>query len=37
MVEDDSLAADIDHPEDLLALPTKDRLALGLDGLVVSP
>ena len=37
VVEDDSLAADIDHPEDLLALPTKDRLALGLDGLVVSP
>ena len=37
VVEDDSLAADIDYPEDLLALPTKDRLALGLDGLVVSP
>ncbi len=37
VVEDDSLAADIDHPEDLLALPTKDRLALGLDRLVVSP
>ena len=37
VVEDDSLAADIDHPEDLLALPAKDRLALGLDGLVVSP
>ena len=37
VVEDDSLAADIDNPEDLLALPRKDRLALGLDGLVVSP
>ena len=37
VVDDASLAADIDHPEDLLALPTKDRLALGLDGLVVSP
>ena len=37
VVEDDSLAADIDYPEDLLALPAKDRLALGLDGLVVSP
>ncbi len=37
VVEDDALAADIDHPEDLLALPAEDRLALGLDGLAVSP
>ena len=37
VVEDDALAADIDHPEDLLALPAGDRLALGLDGLAVSP
>ena len=37
VVEDDALAADIDHPEDLLALPAEDRLALGLDRLAVSP
>ncbi len=37
VVEDDALAADIDHPEDLLALPAPDRLALGLDRLTVSP
>ena len=37
VVEDGALAADIDHPEDLLALPAEDRLALGLDGLAVSP
>ena len=37
VVEDDALAADIDHPEDLLALPASERLALGLDRLAVSP
>ena len=37
VVEDDALSTDIDHPEDLLALPVEDRLALGLDGLVASP
>ena len=37
VVEDDALAADIDHPEDLLALPAPERLALGLDRLAVSP
>ena len=37
VVEDDALAADIDHPEDLLALTAADRLALGLDRLAVSP
>ena len=37
VVEDDALAADIDHPEDLLGLPEPDRLALGLDRLAVSP
>ena len=37
VVEDGALAADIDHPEDLLALPAAARLALGLDGLAVSP
>ena len=30
-------ASDIDHPEDLLALPAQDRLALGVDSLAVSP
>lgn len=37
VVEDDALAADIDYPEDLLALPPHERLALGLDGLVARP
>ena len=37
VVDDDALAADIDYPEDLLALPRKDRLALGLEPLAVSP
>ncbi len=37
VVEDEALASDIDHPEDLLALPSEDRLALGLDSLAVSP
>ena len=33
VVDDDALATDIDHPEDLLALSAVDRLALGLDQL----
>ena len=37
VVEDDALAADIDHPEDLLALPAADRLALGIDRLAPIP
>ena len=37
VVADDALAADLDHPEDLLALPATDRLGLGLDRLVASP
>lgn len=37
VMEDDALATDIDHPEDLLALPARDRLALGLDQLAMSP
>ena len=37
VVRDDALASDIDHPEDLLALPARDRLALGVDSLAVSP
>lgn len=37
VVKDDALAADIDHPEDLLILPAADRLALGLDRLAMSP
>ena len=37
VVQDDALASDIDHPEDLLALPAQDRLALGVDSLAVSP
>ncbi|MYK76327.1 MAG: hypothetical protein F4016_05265 [Acidimicrobiaceae bacterium] len=37
VVQDDALASDIDHPEDLLALPARDRLALGVDSLAVSP
>ena len=37
VVDDDALATDIDHPEDLLALTSADRLALGLDQLAVSP
>ena len=37
VVEDASLAADLDHPEDLLALPAEDRIGLGLDRLVPSP
>ncbi len=36
VVEDDALAADIDHPEDLLTLPAPDRRALGLDQITVS-
>ena len=36
VVEDDALAADIDHPEDLLTLPAPDRRALGLDQIAVS-
>ena len=31
VVDDDALAADMDHPEDLLALPAPERAALGLD------
>lgn len=37
VVEDDALATDIDHPEDLLALPAADRLALGIDRLAPIP
>ena len=37
VVDDDALAADMDHPEDLLVLPAPDRLALGLDRLAMSP
>ena len=37
VVDDDALAADIDHPEDLLALPAADRLALGIDRLAPIP
>ena len=37
VVEDGALAADIDYPEDLLALPAEERLALGLDQITVSP
>ena len=37
VVEDDALATDIDHPEDLLALPDADRLALGIDRLAPIP
>lgn len=31
VVQDDALASDIDNPEDLLALPAQDRLALGVE------
>ena len=37
VVDDEALATDIDHPEDLLALPAADRRALGLDRLAVIP
>ena len=37
VVEDEALATDIDHPEDLLALPAADRLALGIDRLTPIP
>ena len=37
VVDDETLATDIDHPEDLLALAAADRLALGLDKLAVTP
>lgn len=37
VVHDDALAADMDHPEDLLALPASERLALGLDPLAPVP
>lgn len=37
VVEDAALAYDIDHPEDLLALPAEARVALGLEQLAVSP
>ncbi len=36
VVDDDALATDIDHPEDLLALSAVDRLSLGLDQLAGS-
>ncbi len=37
VVEDDALASDMDYPEDLLALPPSERLALGLDPLAPVP
>ena len=37
VVDDDALATDIDHPEDLLALSAAERRSLGLDRLMVSP
>lgn len=37
VVNDDALAADMDYPEDLLALPAAESRALGLDSLAVSP
>jgi 2-phospho-L-lactate guanylyltransferase len=37
VLQDAALASDIDHPEDLLALRTQDRLALGVDSRAVSP
>ncbi len=37
VVDDAALATDIDHPEDLLALPAPERLALGLDRLAPIP
>ena len=37
VVDDETLATDIDHPEDLLVLSDSDRLALGLNQLAVTP
>lgn len=37
VVDDDALASDMDYPEDLLALPPSERLALGLDPLAPVP
>lgn len=37
VVDDDALASDMDYPEDLLALPPSERLALGLDPLAQVP
>ncbi len=37
VVNDETLATDIDHPEDLLVLSDSDRLALGLNQLAVTP